>query len=368
MPTSGSYTFTPTQTVTHSVTCENSVGTKDSESTTIQVIDPPNLQVMLHTPADQGSYFGLNMHFQSGTWDSLVPVEANGLVKVAMSSAVRGRLAGDIKFTIDVMQGGTRAFLPSIGTLSQQMALAGQTVSGVLIPAKWSINCGTFSGHTEEISLEKAYAPAGDGLEFYYEDWFWQHFPRFWAFDRVESNVQFNEADSLAVEATWSRLESALCEDLAKPGSYDQVISEGGWRIKVQTDLPFPGQGGGARKDVSAPYLFWGITRVKEKSFLGSRVQEHELGHTFGFGHTCSWITIMNTGCTSEVSTGISASDVAYIKLFYAVRKLEVAHNATFGMAEAREGERQLILGLPPGIREGLAEAQSPPNQWTWIQ
>jgi hypothetical protein len=294
------------------------------------------------------------------------------MVDVAMNQSVRSQLSGDsISVVVDRVGNEERIFIPLSGKIGKNTALSGQILPIILSPINWKISCGTFAGHIESISLHEATIPTGDGLGFYQMRRFWQNFPRFWAFDRTnESNVEFTTADSLAQERTWTRLEGYFCEKLAKPGTYAQVLENGGWFLRVNTNHPVIGNAGTGSNSPNSPYLFWGGTTLRDRNDLDSGLQEHELLHTLGFGHTCSWFSVMFTNCNHFGSDNVTPSDVAYIKLFYAVRKLEVDRSAVLGLDASIKGEREIILGLPSSLisSSDMQEIAHSPSEdgWMW--
>ncbi len=83
--------------------------------------------------------------------------------------------------------------------------------------------------------------------------------------------------------------------------------------------------------------------------FLFTSLVEHEFIHVLGFGHTCSWLTVMFTNCPpGPGSDGTSIGDVAYIQYFYAVRGMQIGKQAKFGLDGLYRAE---LSGGTQGLR-----------------
>ena len=59
--------------------------------------------------------------------------------------------------------------------------------------------------------------------------------------------------------------------------------------------------------------------------------------HALGFGHTRSWISLLNPG--GQRTTSPTVADVAYAQLFYRVLALQEHLDAPYGLLEALAGE-----------------------------
>lgn len=364
--TSGSYSIIPTTPISGAITCVGEGGSK-SEPISISIVEPPHLRIGLISADVLSGISGLSIRLRSGSFDSTIAL-SGATLDMPLYEALRSRFSGDsIDVTIDRQGNSARAFIPLVGRIGRTLALTGQNLSVVLIPSVWNISCGTYSGSQIGVSLQKAYLPANEtSAGFYSTNWFWEQFPQFVALDRSESTVSISAQDSVGMWNQIAKTESALCIDLYKPGSLADIAVSGGTRIVVNTSFP-PGManGGFTRRNLSSPYIYFGLASFQNVEMLPTRVLEHELIHTLGFGHSCFWPTTMFSFCPNESEVnrpGITAEDVAYIRLFYAVRKLEVDRNSVLGLSASLRGEREIILGLPSTVSTTNA---SPPNTRT---
>lgn len=358
--TSGSYSLNPTTPVSGTITCVGEGGSR-SAPISIAIVEPPHLRLGIVSADGQSVVAGLSARLRSGSLDTTLAFSGASL-DVPLYESLRSRLGVDsVDVTIDRQGSGARAFLPLVGRIARAMALTGQNLPVVLIPRTWNISCGTYAGSQVGISLHQAYLPANEtSAGFYATDWFWERFPRFVAFDRTESNAPISASDSVGMWSQLAEMESALCIDLYKPGTLDDIAADGGTRVIIDTSLPtnINGTAGYSRKNLNSPYLYWGVARFRGSSALNFPVVQHELGHTLGFGHSCLWPTLLfECASNDNFRLQLTAEDVAYIRLFYAARKLEVDRSSVLGLAASLRGERELILGLPSTASAGNAPA-----------
>jgi hypothetical protein len=81
----------------------------------------------------------------------------------------------------------------------------------------------------------------------------------------------------------------------------------------------------------------------------------HELLHAIGLKHSCAWTTVMGGyGCPS--AGGLTLEDVGYARLALRLAEIQRATNAYRNLYDAMQGERVVLLGLPPASLT-LAEA-----------
>jgi len=352
--TSGSYSLIPTAPISGTITCTGEGGSK-SAPISISIVEPPHLRLGL-VSTDGQNISGLYARLKSGSWDSTIALSGASL-DVPLYESIRSRFAGDsIDVTIDRQGNGLRTFFPLVGRIGKTMALTGQNLSVVLIPSVWNISCGTHSGNQVAVSLHKAHLPLNEVYTgFFGTTWFWERFPRFVALDRPESNAPISAQDSTGMWNQIAQMESALCIDLYKPGTLEDVATDGGTRIRIDVNFPetVSANAGFGKKNLTDPYLYWGVATFKNTDMLSRAIVKHELIHTLGFGHSCQWPTVMYSFCPNpnEINRGeITAEDVAYIRLFYAVRKLEVDRSSILGLSASLRGEREIVLGLPSTV------------------
>ena len=78
----------------------------------------------------------------------------------------------------------------------------------------------------------------------------------------------------------------------------------------------------------------------------------HEFGHVMGFGHTCSWPTVMYTNCERSLQIRRpTRMDALYIEYAYESHRTMLRTGAKSGLVQAYNSERRK-RGLEP--------------QWPW--
>ena len=250
----------------------------------------------------------------------------------------------------------------------------------VLVPRRWTIRGGTFDGTTVDISLDAAFRPpcatVGDTNCDGFFPSAWTGTPRLWpraalpirvAFDHERATETISPADSTEFWRILDRMGADYGTALFRPARIDDITLGADQRpqqaIVVRVDTTLAGFGAWTNWWWnSAGEMYSAVVRPRTASRLRSAsLMTHELLHTQGFKHSCSWSTVMGGyGCSS--SAGLSASDVAYAQLATQVELVQRQSGASFGLAAARDGERVLTLGLPlttPLTRTSFIRADS---------
>lgn len=286
-----------------------------------------------------------------------VAVAADGTFRL------RAQVAGD---TVDYVISGTGAdslYHPSlIRTTVDQVP----TLRAILIPRRWTIDRGRYRGRTVEISPDAAFrAPCEDPNDINCDGFY----PRVWitgtkawradalpipvAFDRDRSTDPIGAADSAAYWEIVDQMNADFGTTLFRPAAYTDLQKTTDGRalgaVLVRVDNSLSGFGAWTNWWWNADGEMWsGLIRLRHSGhFDNVGLMTHELLHTLGFKHSCSWPTVMGGyGCSSF--PGLSPEDVAYAQLALAVNARQRETGAPHGLIAALQGERILTLKLPP--------------------
>jgi hypothetical protein len=311
---------------------------------TVQALDgtvPPGLQVTL-----------------TGTPQVSAPVATDGRF------TIEGRVQGDsVSVVVDVASGTVRQVLPALLRMATSHNPADLRV--VLVPLRWTITGGSQAGTVVDVSVDAAFRrPCNDVANincdgFYPAAWFagiklWNatSLPARLAFDHVRTHAAITAADSAQFWSIVSRMNADAGLELFRPAALDEVVVNSAGTplngVIVRVDTTLAGFGAwanwwwNANGDMSA-----GLVRVRNHSALrNGSLMSHELLHTQGLKHSCSWATVMGGyGCGS--TPGLSTDDVAYFQLARAVLEAQRARGAPHGLVAALQGERVVMRGLP---------------------
>jgi hypothetical protein len=314
-----------------------------------------------------------------------------------------------VEVIIDAIDQQARHFLPALFLTSGSELRKGMTI--ILIPRQWTIQHGTFAGRTVSISMDAAltvpdsidspfylaqFIPGKDG-----DSWY-PLFPQFstdvlpvrvvFARPRFKSNEILTPDDSVAIWNDLRAIEQDVGLALFRPARYEDLTFAGSnwWSeepaifLTLDTTL---GVAAVAFSGIGKPDQMWewtynvvgwssGRTRdvfaVGRASRVGAAifrskldmthhaVLKHEMMHTLGFGHGCSWRSVMTYSyCQQLASDSPTEFDVAYVQLLRAVREEELSANTYYSILPALHGERSLMLGKPavPSLGEGFPVA-----------
>jgi hypothetical protein len=280
------------------------------------------------------------------------------------SFSIQGPVSGDsASIIIDVAPGTARSTLPALIRVGSRSPAS---VRVVLVPSRWTVTAGSFAGTSVNISMDDAFrAPCADTANINCDGFFprgWLQGVRLWrpdalpvrvAFDHTRTHGSISAADSVAFWNAVSAMNAAAGTPLFQPARGDEigllnsVTPVGGVSVRVDTTLV--GFGAYANWWWNAQGdMYAGAIRTRTVAALRSGgLMTHELLHTQGFKHSCSWNTVMGGyGCGS--TSGLSAADVAYVQLARQVHAAQRAHGAPHGLVAALQGERVVLRSLPP--------------------
>lgn len=369
---SGSFTVTPTPTQnSYTVSCSGPGG---SGSATIAIaitaappIDSLVIEVWgVNSNFPFGSVSGLSVTVESGSWKTVVPITVQGnmgRVAIATPPGVEALMTDPVKTRVDATDTTQRIYDSPVSIVSRASAYA-SPLSFTLVPLSWRIPSGDYVGTVVPIQIGKAMLPAGDGLCFYCMAptpdslLIWPSYPVFVAFsDTIQdgrgSTLDFHvAADSIEFWRQVGGMEKRFGKNLYLPATATNATSlQNKVRVELDSTLPYAGVGGagGSNNYFSMGIVIFqsGVTNSSGTPgvFSYQGAIEHELIHSMGIGHNCSWFTIMFTNC--QLVTNIfrnsaiaTPEDVAYFQVMDAVQRMRIAMGTRFGMDAALLGER----------------------------
>jgi hypothetical protein len=315
---------------------------------------------------------GLRASIVAGRHTASEPVSADGTFNVTGKVPV-----GTWDVVIDV-PGTAQPTLPALIRYSSGMPQASD-VTVLLVPRQWSITSGSYAGSPPvDISLDAAFRPPcttdGDtNCDGFYPT-VWSHRIILWpetalpirvAFDRTRTTQPISASDSVVFWQTLQRMNDDFGASLFRPVREQEIavnaggVPNGGILVRVDTTIT----GFGAWTNWwwnAAGQLYAGVVRPRTASMIGNpSLMSHEMLHTHGFKHSCSWSTVMGGyGCGS--STRLSVHDVAYAQLAVRIAARQRETGAAYALTAARDGERVLLHGLPPlGLNARVAAMRS---------
>ncbi|CAN5818213.1 hypothetical protein BH23GEM9_BH23GEM9_15580 [soil metagenome] len=307
---------------------------------------------------------GLRVTVRSGDDVSSTAVAQNGSFQIV------ARVLGDSVDVIIDTEGTPRQTVPVLLRVPSGTSLSGANV--VLVPLKWTVRAGSYSGQTIDVSVDAAFRPpctrSGDTNcdGFYPRAWFtgiklWRSvLPAPVAFDHARTHQGISAADSAAFWAIVERMHVDAGVTLFRPVRNTDIAvnaqNEPVNGILVRIDTTLTGFGAFTNWWWNANgEMYAALVRPRTRALmLNGALLSHELLHTQGFKHSCSWPTVMYGYATPcPASPVLSAQDVAYAEIARAVSDAQRANGAAHGLVAALQGERGLMLGLPPYVPAG---------------
>lgn len=243
-------------------------------------------------------------------------------------------------------------YLPALPRIRPRVG--GGEPTFLLVPRLWTIASGTHAGSVVAVDLPGATAPACRGCSAFYsaEDtvnmrppgipvWLEHSLPLRVAFSE-DDGVTMTERDSVA----FMRVAEALQVDLGRrwfqaaseAEVFDDPATEqfGSIIVSIDPGLGTAGRGNWAAQGgeiVAGVIYLQSAALIRDPSYSG--VVAHELMHTLGFGHSCSWRTVMAAErCSSRRADSPTPEDVAHAQLLLRLRTLE-RHYGIYGSVAA---------------------------------
>lgn len=288
----------------------------------------------------------------------------------------------------------------------------------VLAPRSWTPSTGDYAGVEVPIDPEMAadtrVMPSFWGFFFPYEQngfsqnvtdrttwsgelrsWPMEAYPIPVALDRLGSNTPISDADSVAFWTHVDRMEQALGFDAFQPTPLEDVQILSGTRraaeailVRVDTAQAIAGYGIVSRPEpqlwsfatdartwsgnfaervsiVSADIAYGIVGLASTDGFADQGLVIHEMMHTLGAGHGCSWASVQ-TYCASLKSDIPTPADVGHLLAMLEMRALEREYGSRFGVFASVIGHRSVTLGLSPlPAPDLLYGPASAPEDWT---
>jgi hypothetical protein len=234
------------------------------------------------------------------------------------------------------------------------------------VPATWTITAGTFAGSQVPIDLVAAYTnpPGREGDPSFYLRYgtparyvvgSYAAPPVPTAFCRAASNRAIDLADSTAFWLIMSAYHVILGRTMYAPAQDAAVCGQStpGFELvrdSTQGGIPVAGITTPFSRDFAKGIMDGDWKQESRKCFIDLFCVQHEMTHGLGFGHTCSWRSIMEScGDRSMQSDTPTPTDIAYVQLMGAVADAERALNTRLSLPQAHQYER---------VSRGLAEEQ----------
>ena len=231
------------------------------------------------------------------------------------------------------------------------------------IPPEWTITSGTFTGVRVAIDLEAAYASPGGRAA---EPSFYLRYGKPWryvvgsyaappvptAFCRSLSNRAIDAADSTAFWLIMASYHALIGRTVYAPASEAAVCGAGKAGFELVRDsthggIPVAGITTPFSRDFGKGIMDGNWQQESRRCFIDRFCVEHEMTHGLGFGHTCSWTSIMES-CDNRAmqSDTLTPRDVAYVLLMSAVADAERSAATRLSIPQAHQYER-VARGLP---------------------
>lgn len=279
--------------------------------------------------------------------------------------------ADTVELFVDAANRELRWYFPSYVRLDT--ATLAEELRFVLVPRVWIPQAGAWAGRPIQIDLVEAFKPAADTSpgSFYQRRpvralarWIPPSITVSWpdsvlpvpvVFVRDSAGPRISAADSSRFWAAIAEMERDYGEKLFAPARYDELFpGDTAHRsvitVRIDPELATGGWGSPGRVR-DRTHFYEGNARFRSPSGLrDSFLVVHEMMHVLGFGHTCSWPSIMAEVCPDRRlwTQRLGPHDIAHAQVYRRVHALENRHQARFGLREALNGQRVLMLGLPP--------------------
>jgi len=312
------------------------------------------------------SVAGVRVAVRSGLLADTVTVDSAGAFAVPVPP---GRGVVEVRAAAD--SASAAVFYPALGIVRRDEV--DDEHGFVLVPRVWAIAAGRYAGQAVEIDLARAFRPAcGDCSGFFRFrggrltstrgrtlTWPAQQLPVRVAFDRDrEGGPQLGARDSAAFWTAAAALEDALGERLFRASSYPDALPRDetpGDVVLVRADPTL--RDAGLTTVVSGEDgISYAAVRFQTPGLFterGGDVVQHEMLHSVGIGHTCSWRSVMApAGCPGQRADVATPQDVAHVQLLLRMRALQRDPALRWGMEEALDAAGIARPAAPPTLRQ----------------
>ncbi|HET6765456.1 MAG TPA: carboxypeptidase-like regulatory domain-containing protein [Longimicrobiaceae bacterium] len=316
--------------------------------------------------ANGASVAGVRVAVRSGLLADTATVDSSGAFAIPVPA---GRGAVEVRAAVD--SASAAAFYPALGMVRREDV--GEEQGFVLVPRVWAITAGRYAGQPVEIDLARAFRPAcGDCSGFFRFrggrltstrgrtlTWPAQQLPVRVAFDRDrEGGPQLGARDSAAFWTAAAALEAALGERLFRASSYPDALPRDetpGDVVLVRAD-PTLHDAGLTTVVSGEDGISYAAVRFQTAALFterGGDVVSHEMLHSVGIGHTCSWRSVMApAGCPGQRTDVATPQDVAHVQLLLRMGELQRDPGLRWGMEEALDAAGIPRPATPPTLRQ----------------
>ena len=299
-----------------------------------------------------GTVHGVDAGSVAGVWVRGACGGAPDSARVGEGGAFRleGACAGGTR-SLEVVDPEGR-YLPALVRLRPRVG-GGEPVA-LLIPRVWKIATGTHAGEAVSVDLAGATAVPCRGCASFYaaEDtvlmrppgipvWLEHSLPLRVAFSQ-DDGVEVSERDSLAFMQVAEALETDLGRRWFQGAREEEVFDDpaaerfGSIIVSIDPGLETAGRGNWAAQGgeiVAGVIYLQSVALIRDQRNAG--IVAHELMHTLGFGHTCSWRTVVAADrCPGRRADSPTPDDVAHAQLLLRLRTLE-RHYGIYGTINA---------------------------------
>jgi len=311
--------------------------------------------------ADGTPTAGLRVTAHVGAWSDTASTDAEGRFAVPLPDS----LVGDsVRVVVDAAETAARVFHPSVASLAR--GEWDEEVRMVLLPRRWTIRAGTHAGEIVEVSARRGFTPTCRGCTsgFFRRGvptrlgarvstvpaWRPGSFPLRVAFDHEYTSERITGRDSTAFWRDVAELERDLGEQLFRPARFSETdpvedAPEDLVLVWVERGLRSAGLGSVA---YSGGDIGYGSVRLDDALAFtrpgAPGLIAHEMVHTLGIGHTCSWYSVVAdvSRCPERRAPSATPEDVAYVQVHLAMGSLQRAHGARWGLDAALRGEEEV--------------------------
>jgi hypothetical protein len=310
-------------------------------------IDPPLTGSV--RSVDGGPISDVRVYVSCGELEHFIALDAAGRFQFSIDCS-----EAQPQFRIEDPEG---RYLPSLPRTRDYARAKEPTF--LLIPRVWHINSGTHAGRNVAVDLRGATAPVcRTGCSAYYpaEDtlrmtpsgipfWLESSLPLRVAYNN-EDGIRIDPADSLAFIRVAQSLEQDLGRRWFQPARLTDVFNAppgdpfGSIIFSIDPQLSTPGRANwvAQRGEIVAGVVYFQSSRyIRHPGYAG--IVAHELMHALGFGHTCSWRTVVAAEtCPGRRASAPTPEDVAHAQLLLRLRTLERIHGIHGSIAAALAG------------------------------